>query len=133
HDKPSAMCANDAYERCLHAYGRSYADVLRAFRGHFAHAPDVVARPRDEKELEAVLDWAISVGAAVVPFGGGTSVVGGVEPRVDDGYAGVVTVDVKALDRVVEVDPTSLAARIQAGATGPVLEEQLAARGLTLR
>jgi alkyldihydroxyacetonephosphate synthase len=129
----SAICATDRYERCLHAYGRSYADVLRAFRGRFAHPPDVVARPRDESELEAVLDWAVSAGAAVVPFGGGTSVVGGVEPRVDGGYAGVVTIDLKALDRVLEVDTASLAARIQAGATGPVLEEQLATRGLTLR
>ena len=59
--------------------------------------------------------------------------VGGVEPRVGDGYAGVVTVDLKALDRVLEVDPVSLAARIQAGATGPGLEQQLGEHGLTLR
>ena len=56
---------------------------MRAFRGRFDHPPDVVARPRDEGELEAVLDWALGAGAAVIPFGGGTSVVGGVEPRVD--------------------------------------------------
>jgi alkyldihydroxyacetonephosphate synthase len=132
-DKLSAICATDVYERCLHAYGRSYADILRAFRGRFEHPPDVIARPRDERELEAALDWAISAGAAVVPFGGGTSVVGGVEPRVNDTYAGVVTIDLKALDRVLEVDNASLAARIQAGATGPGLEHQLATGGLTLR
>ncbi len=127
------ICASDDYERSLHAYGRSYSDVVRAFRGRFDHPPDVVAHPRDEAEVQAVLEWALSAGAAVIPFGGGTSVVGGVEASGCAGYAGVVTIDLKRLDRVLEVDPTSLAARIQAGATGPGLEEQLGAHGLTLR
>src|SRR5207237_7726088 len=72
-------------------------------------------------------------GAAVIPFGGGTSVVGGVEAAGCEDYAGVVTIDLKALDRLLEVDPVSLSARIQAGATGPVLEAQLGEHGLTLR
>ena len=67
----------------------------------------------------------------MIPFGGGTSVCGGVEPRLGD--RPVVTMDLRRLDRVLEVDPVSLAARIQAGATGPVLEEQLREHGLTLR
>ncbi len=131
----AAICSVDRYERALHCYGRSYSDVVRAFRGQFDGSPDVVARPRDESEVEAVLEWALSAGAAVIPFGGGTSVVGGVGPvaAVADRYSGVVTIDLKALDRVLEVDRTSLAARIQAGATGPLLEEQLASDGLTLR
>ena len=78
-----------------------------------------------------MLSWAEAEGAAVIPFGGGTSVVGGVEPRL--GERPVVTLDLRRLDRVLEVDPTSLAARIQAGATGPRLEEQLREHGLTLR
>ena len=128
------VCTTDVYERALHAYGRSYRDIVRAFRGRFDHPPDVVARPRDERELESVLDWALDAGAAVIPFGGGTSVVGGVEPVVDrERFAGVVTIDVKALDRVLEVDPVSLSARIQAGTLGPGLEEQLVEHGLTLR
>jgi alkyldihydroxyacetonephosphate synthase len=69
----------------------------------------------------------------VIPFGGGTSVVGGVEGDVPEAYAGVVTVDLKALDRVLEVDAVSRAARIQAGALGPVLERQLGEQGMTLR
>ena len=125
------ICFSDPYERALHAYGRSYMDVLRAFRGRFDHAPDVVVRPRDETELQATLDWAIPAGAAVIPFGGGTSVVGGVEPRVGERFNGAVTIDLKALDRVLEVDPISRAARIQAGAIGPRLEEQLAQHGFT--
>jgi alkyldihydroxyacetonephosphate synthase len=127
----SEICSSSTYERCLHSYGRSYSDIVKAFRGRFDHPPDVVARPRTEDELEAVLDWSLDAGAAVIPFGGGTSVVGGVEARVDD--RAVVTIDVKALDRVLEVDSASMAARIQAGATGPGLEQQLSEHGLTLR
>ncbi|HTT29454.1 MAG TPA: FAD-binding oxidoreductase [Solirubrobacteraceae bacterium] len=129
----SAICSTDGYERALHAYGRSYRDIVRAFRGRFDHPPDVVAHPRDEGEVQAALDWAISAGAAVIPFGGGTSVVGGVEGAACENYAGVVTIDLKALDKVLEVDPVSLSARIQAGAIGPRLEEQLSQYGLTLR
>jgi alkyldihydroxyacetonephosphate synthase len=127
------ICFADPYERALHACGRSYRDIVRAFRGQFDHPPDVVVRPRDEPEIRAALDWATSAGAAVIPFGGGTSVVGGIEARVPSNFAGVVTIDLKALDRVLELDETSQAARIQAGATGPVLEQQLGERGFTLR
>jgi alkyldihydroxyacetonephosphate synthase len=127
----SQICSSSTYERCLHSYGRSYSDIIKAFRGRFDHPPDVVAHPRDETELQAVLEWALDAGAAVIPFGGGTSVVGGVEPRIDD--RAVVTIDLKALDRVLEVDKASMAARIQAGATGPGLEQELAEHGLTLR
>ena len=80
-----------------------------------------------------MLDWCADAGAAAIPFGGGTSVVGGVEPRVGDAYAGAVTIDLRALDRVVEVDRDSRAALIEAGATGPRLEEQLREHGYTLR
>jgi alkyldihydroxyacetonephosphate synthase len=127
------ICTADAHERARHAYGSSYRDVVRGFRGHFEHPPDLVAIPRDERELSDALDWALGAGAAVIPYGGGTSVVGGVEPDVGDGFSGVVTIDLRRLDRVLEVDPVSLAARIQAGATGPELEEQLRGHDLTLR
>jgi len=127
------ICTSDHDVRVRHAYGRAYRDVVRAFRGQIEHAPDVVAHPRDEAELERVLSWAADVGAAVIPFGGGTSVVGGVEARVGDRFAGVVTLSLAELDRVLEVDAVSGAARIQAGALGPRLEEQLAPHGLTLR
>jgi alkyldihydroxyacetonephosphate synthase len=127
------ICFSDTYERALHAYGRSYSDIVRAFRGRFDHPPDVVAHPRSEQDLDAVLEWAAAEGAAVIPFGGGTSVVGGVEPIVPDRYNGVVTIDLKRLDRVLEVDQLSQAARIQAGTLGPALEHQLAQHGTTLR
>jgi alkyldihydroxyacetonephosphate synthase len=119
------------YERVSRSLGKAYRDVVRGFRGEFEDPPDLVALPRDESEIEAVLSWAESEGAAVVPFGGGTSVVGGVEARL--GERPVVCLDLRRLDRVLEVDAVSMAARIQAGATGPALEEQLREHGLTLR
>jgi alkyldihydroxyacetonephosphate synthase len=121
----------DRYERVAHALGKAYVDVVRGFRGQFPNPPDLVAFPRDESEIEAVLSWAEAEGAAVVPFGGGTSVVGGVEAPLGD--RPVVSMDLRRLDRVLEVDAVSMAARIQAGATGPVLEGQLREHGLTLR
>jgi alkyldihydroxyacetonephosphate synthase len=129
----TSFCFRDDHERAWHAYGSSYRDVVRAFRGRFENPPDVVAVPRDEDQLTAVLEWALGAGAAVIPFGGGTSVVGGVEPQVPERFEGVVTIDLRAFDRVLEVDPISQAARIEAGATGPRLEEQLREHGLTLR
>jgi alkyldihydroxyacetonephosphate synthase len=127
------LCSSDPYERALHAYGSSYRDVVRAFRGRFDHPPDVVARPGDEHELRRLLEWCADAGAAAIPYGGGTSVVGGVEPAVGDGYSGAVTLDLERLDDLLDVDRASLAARIQAGASGPLLEERLREHGLTLR
>jgi alkyldihydroxyacetonephosphate synthase len=129
----AAICRDDVYERASHAYGKSYRDVVRGFRGQYDHPPDVVAYPGDETQLEAVLSWCADVGAAAIPFGGGTSVVGGVEPVSSGDYAGAVTIDLTRLDQVLEVDSVSRAARIQAGATGPALERQLREHGLTLR
>ena len=125
------LFTDEKYERVSRALGKAYRDIVRGHRGEFEHPPDLVALPRDCSEVETVLSWAEAEGAAVVPFGGGTSVVGGVEARLGD--RPVVTLDLRRLDRLVEVDPTSLAARIEAGATGPRLEEQLREHGLTMR
>jgi alkyldihydroxyacetonephosphate synthase len=120
-------------DRLRHAYGRSFLDTVRAFRGRFEHVPDAVAFPRSENEVEEVLEWAAGANAAVIPYGGGTSVCGGVEPNVPAGFDGVVSLDLSGLDRVLEVDDVSRSARIQAGLAGPALEQQLGAHGMTLR
>jgi alkyldihydroxyacetonephosphate synthase len=129
----SDICAGDPHARASHALGKSYSDVVRGFRGHFDHPPDFVAHPRDENDVERVLEWCASERVAAIPFGGGTSVVGGVSPDVGSGYNGAVSIDLGALDRVLEVDHVSRSARIQAGVLGPDLERQLAEHGLTLR
>ncbi|MEU6068719.1 FAD-binding oxidoreductase [Streptomyces sp. NPDC047082] len=119
-------------DRASHTYGKAYRDVIRALNGDLAAAPDQVARPRSEQEVIDVLDWAANTHVAVVPYGAGSSVVGGVEYRADR-HHGVVSLDLSSLDRVLEIDRVSRAARIQAGALGPELEAQLRAHGLTLR
>ncbi|MGW1893351.1 FAD-binding oxidoreductase [Streptomyces sp. NPDC002004] len=119
-------------DRASHTYGKAYRDVIRALDGDLAAAPDHVARPRTEQEVVDVLDWAADADVAVVPYGAGSSVVGGVEYRADR-HRGVVSLDLGTLDRVLEIDRVSRAARIQAGALGPDLEAQLRPHGLTLR
>ena len=106
---------------------------MRAFARDFANAPDLVALPQSEADVAAVLDWASQAKVAVIPFGGGSSVVGGVEPAVGDGYAGAVSLDLRHLDRVLEVDATSRAARIQGGIRGPAIEAALKPHGLAIR
>jgi alkyldihydroxyacetonephosphate synthase len=127
------ILTSEPYERLLHTYGKSYPETVRAFARDFANAPDLVALPQSEADVAAVLDWASGEKIAVIPFGGGSSVVGGVEPAVGDGYAGAVSLDLRHLDRVLEVDATSRAARIQSGARGPAIEAALKPHGFALR
>ncbi len=129
----AGICAADAHARASHALGKSYSDVVLGFRGHFEQPPDFVASPRDERDVERLLEWCAAERVAAIPYGGGTSVVGGVQPVVGSGYNGAISIDLTGLRQVVEVDEVSCAARIQGGATGPDLEAQLAEHGLTLR
>jgi alkyldihydroxyacetonephosphate synthase len=128
-----AICSTDHYERLAHSYGRSFPDSVRIFRRDFSNPPDVVALPRTEQDIVDIFDWCGSTGAAVIPYGGGSSVVGGVEPPQADCCPAVVTIDLRNLNRVLEIDPVSEAARIQGGTYGPELEAQLKTSGLTLR
>ena len=129
----SDICVADDRSRATHALGKSYSDVVHGFRGRFIHTPDLVAHPRDETDIERLLEWCAAERLAAIPYGGGTSVVGGITPDVPGTYNGAVSIDMGALDRVLEVDPVSRSALIQAGALGPGLEAQLAEHGLTLR
>jgi alkyldihydroxyacetonephosphate synthase len=133
---PSALaeiCADDSHTRASHALGKSYMDVVRGFRGRFESPPDFVARPRDERDVERILEWCTAERVAAIPYGGGTSVVGGVTPQLGPGHNGVVSLDLARLDGLQELDETSRSARIGAGAGGPALEAALAEHGLTLR
>ena len=127
------IVTTDPHERLLHAYGKSFPDTVRLFRRAVPEPPDLVAYPENEDDVANLLDWADGANVAVIPFGGGTSVCGGVEPAVGDAYSATMSLDLTKLDRVLEVDKASRAARIQGGASVPVFEAQLKEHGLTLR
>jgi alkyldihydroxyacetonephosphate synthase len=120
----------DKLARVAHAYGQSYCDLVRVRAGCIPHPPDAVAYPVDQRQICSLLSWAVERDVIIIPFGGGSSVLGGLEPPGDD--RPVITLDLANLDRVLDVNPVSRAARIQAGATGPQIESQLNAQGFTL-
>lgn len=134
---PAALAGwatSDPRARAMHSRGRAFPDLVAGFAGDFAGAPDLVATPRDADEVARVLAVCDERGWACVPFGGGTSVVGGVDSGLARGdRAAVVSLDLGGLAGVREVDATSRLARIGAGTLGPALEDELAAHGLTLR
>jgi len=132
-----AACGEDgvrssAGERVAHALGRSLPDLLRLRRGEVDRFPEAVVYPGDEGAVAAVLRIAADAGLAVVPFGGGSSVVGGVEPRSAAGQLGALALDTTRLHRLVRIDAESGTATFEAGIDGPALEAALAAHGLTL-
>lgn len=121
---------DDRETRLRSTYGRAYPDILRGFEGDFSNAPDLVAEPTTEDEIVELMGWADANGVRIVPRGGGTSVVGGVEAAFDDP---AIVLDLTGLRSIQEVDDVSRAARIQAGILGPDLEDGLRQHGLTLR
>ncbi len=128
-DALAGFCHQDNWNRAYHSYG--YDRTSHHLRRHYPNPPDVVAHPRDDAELEAVLEWASGEGHCVIPYGGGSTVVEGVTPPEDTGP--IVTIATDELDQVLEIDDVSRAARIQAGVFGPHLEDQLRPHGFTLR
>ncbi|HET8955445.1 MAG TPA: FAD-binding oxidoreductase [Solirubrobacterales bacterium] len=117
-------------DRLRHATGCGYADLARLRNGSLEAAPDAVAMPPDAEALRRVIEIAAQEGVAIVPFGGGTSVVGGVEPLRGD-HERLLSLDLGAL-REVSVDRRSLTARLGAGLRGPEAEAALGREGLTL-
>lgn len=133
---PAALAADFSatpLDRLSHASGKSWADCARMWLRQAPPLPDWVAFPGDEQAVVDILDWAQRSNVAVIPYGGGSSVCGGVEPDVGDSYAAAISLDLERLNRVLEVDRVSRAARIQGGALGPELEAQLRPHGYTLR
>jgi alkyldihydroxyacetonephosphate synthase len=121
----------DRLERVTHAAGKGYPDLVRMRAGTVEHAPDAVVYPADEDAVRAVLDVCAEREVAVVPFGGGTSVVGGVEP-LRGRMEAVISLDLARLDHSHEVDTKSLTAVLGAGLRGPAVERALGRHGLTL-
>ena len=119
-----------AEDRLRHSVGRGYVDLARLRNADLENAPDAVVMPADAEALRRAIDACAAEGIAIVPFGGGTSVVGGVEP-LRGSHGRVISLDLGAL-RGVSVDRRSLTARLGAGLRGPEAEAALARQGLTL-
>ncbi|HSP39367.1 MAG TPA: FAD-binding oxidoreductase [Frankiaceae bacterium] len=128
-----ALGSADPVDRARHAIGRSYLDLIRGLSGDVGPVPDLVVRPRTPGDVEAVLSWATEQRVAVVPFGGGTSVVGGVGPVPTAETQPLVSLDLGRLSGLLELDRTSRAARIAAGTLGPAADAALKPAGLSLR
>lgn len=116
--------------RLLHARGQSFPDWVNLRSGQINSYPDGVAYPISEKEVAELLQFAGKKGIHVIPFGGGTSVVGHIDPIKNK--APVLTIDMSRLNRLIDLNPESLVATFGAGVKGPDLEAQLRARGFTL-
>ncbi|NAZ83711.1 FAD-binding protein [Kineococcus sp. R8] len=122
---------DDDLDRVVHTYGKSMRDLIRIRRGDFGRVPDLVVYPADEAQVEAALRLSLERDLVLIPFGGGSNIVGSLEAPREETRT-VVSLDVGRMRRVLEVDETSQYAVIQAGALGPDLEEQLNARGWTI-
>lgn len=135
--KPDAALADcissSSYDRLVHSFGKSYADMVRMFLRDVPNVPDLVAFPETEQAVVDLLDWASTNRVAVIPFGGGTSVCGGVEADVGEHYQATLSLDLQKLCKIKEIDHTSRAALIQGGAFGPEIEAALRPHKLTLR
>ncbi len=129
---PALGCAagDDPKDRLAYARGRGFTDLVRLRSGTVPRLPDAVARPADEDELEALLAVGAGEGLRLVPWGGGTSVTGGVNAL--PGEAPVVTVDLGRLAGLERIDAVSRLATFGAGTLGPRLEAALAEHGFTL-
>ena len=121
----------DDLDRTVHTYGKSARDLLRIRAGDLPRVPDVVVYPGDEAEVQLIVDRAVAADGVIIPYGGGSNISGSLHAPEDE-IRPVISVDLGRLNQVIEIDEDSGLARIQAGAQGPDLEEQLGARGWTL-
>jgi alkyldihydroxyacetonephosphate synthase len=126
---PTQIC-DDSKERVIHAYGKGFRDLFRLRRGYAGDAPDLVVYPESERDVCLTLRAAAEYDVMVIPFGGGSNISGCVERT--DATRMAVSLDMRRMRRVLEVDAQSCTARIEAGIFGPDLEEQLNAKGVTL-
>jgi alkyldihydroxyacetonephosphate synthase len=126
----AGLLSSDPADRLLHARGQSFPDLVAMRSGQLGAVPDVVAHPRSGSDVRALIDAARSIEAQVIPYGGGTSVVGGVTATASD--APVLTVDLAGVSGLSRLNRRDQLATFGAGVTGPRLEALLRADGLTL-
>jgi len=124
------LMITDPADRLRHARGQSLPDWIALRSGQIGLFPDGVAYPASDEEVRTLITYARQTGTRLIPYGGGTSVVGHVNPLPGD--TPVLTLDLSRLNRLIHLDETSHLATFQAGVCGPDLEAQLRARGYTL-
>ena len=124
-------CRTGHRDRLLHAGGKSTPDLLRRKDSGAQDAPDAVLLPGSDDEVAAILNYCSQHRIAVVPFGGGTSVVGGLDP-IGAGFAAVIALDLRRFDALLSLDEVSGEAELGAGVTGPDAERLLGERGFSL-
>jgi alkyldihydroxyacetonephosphate synthase len=128
-----AFCVDDKRERVSHSYGLAYRDIVRGLHRQYDNPTDYVAFPDTEDQILALIRFCEEEQVSLTPYGGGTSVVGGVEPTRSQKYKGTISLDMRNFNQVLEVDEVSRAARVQAGIFGPALEAALKPYGLSPR
>jgi alkyldihydroxyacetonephosphate synthase len=121
----------DDLERIVHTYGKSARDLLRIRAGDIPRVPDVVVYPADEAQVQLIVDRAVAADAVIIPYGGGSNISGSLHAPEDETRP-VISLDLGRMNKLIDIDEASGLARIQAGALGPDLEEQLGARGWCL-
>jgi alkyldihydroxyacetonephosphate synthase len=127
---PHPLISTDEHERLMHARGQSFPDWIALRRGQIDTFPDGIAYPQTREDVQNLITYAKKAGLHLIPYGGGTSVVGHINPL--PGEAPVVTVDMSRMNRLRNFDRESLLATFETGVRGPDLEAQLRARGCTL-
>jgi alkyldihydroxyacetonephosphate synthase len=126
-----AFVSIDPQDRVVHGRGKSVRDLILQRRGDLGRVVDAVLRPADEQQVTEILRAAVSFDAVVIPFGGGSSISGSLEPALEEPRP-ILSIDLTRLDRVLQIDHVSRLARVQAGVMGPALEAQLGAAGYTM-
>ncbi|MEM6629089.1 MAG: FAD-binding oxidoreductase [Bacteroidota bacterium] len=129
----NTFCSSSKFDRASHSYGKAFRDVWRGLHGIFPNPPDYVAFPKSESDILQLMAYAASMQIALIPYGGGSSVCGGVEPTASSMYAGTISVDMRYFDQILEIDRRSRSAHIQGGMFGPAIEAALKPEGMTLR
>lgn len=125
------LWSSDSWQRAAHTHGKAYRDIVRNLRGELVNPPDLICFPTNDDDVIRILEWAYESDIAVIPYGGGTSVVGGVEFRDPD--RPFVSLDLTRMNSILEIDDVSLAMRSQAGILGPAIQDGLRPKGLALR
>ncbi|MCB1197856.1 MAG: FAD-binding oxidoreductase, partial [Deltaproteobacteria bacterium] len=123
--------STDHKQRVIHSYGKSFRDLWRMRNALVEASPDVVVYPEDEAQVVAIVTLCDQMNVVLIPFGGGSNIVGGLDAAQAKGRT-VVSLDMKRMNKVLQVDSDSMTATIEAGVLGPDMEEQLKKSGVTL-